>query len=69
MSIILNVYLIYWYFQQNQFLSSDKETQKMMEEFLQEQNRLIYEKEGLQREIQDLRCKLNMAPHHHGRAE
>jgi hypothetical protein len=38
----------------------------MVEKFVQEQNRLIYEKEGLQREIQDIRCKLNMAPHHHG---
>ena len=51
------------------FKHSDKETQKMVEKFVQEQNRLIYEKEGLQREIQDLRCKLNMAPHHHAKPQ
>jgi hypothetical protein len=51
------------------FKHSDKETQKMVEKFVQEQNRLIYEKEGLQREIQDLRCKLNMASHHHAKPQ
>ena len=51
------------------FKHSDKETQKMVEKFVQEQNRLIYEKEGLQREIQDLRCKLNMMPHHNAKPQ
>jgi len=44
--------------------NSDKETQKMVEEFIDEQNRLKHEKEQLQREIQDLRCKLNKMNHH-----
>ena len=48
---------------------SDKETQKLVEEFINEQNRLKYEKEKLQREIQDLKCKLNRAPHHHAKPQ
>ena len=51
------------------FKRSDKETQKMVEEFLHEQKRLKHEKEQLQRQIQDLRCKLNMAPHHHAKPQ
>ena len=51
------------------FKHSDKETQKMVEEFLHEQKRLKHEKEQLQREIQDLRCKLNMVPHHNAKPQ
>ena len=51
------------------FKHSDKETQKMVEEFLHEQKRLKHEKEQLQRQIQDLRCKLNMVPHHNAKPQ
>ena len=51
------------------FKHSDKETQKMVEEFLHEQKRLQQDKGQLQREIQDLRCKLNMVPHHNAKPQ
>jgi hypothetical protein len=51
------------------FKHSDKETQKMVEEFLHEQKRLKHKKEQLQREIQDLRCKLKMVPHHNAKPQ
>ena len=51
------------------FKHSDKETQKMVEEFVHEQKRLKHEKEQLQKEIQGLRCKLNMVPHHNAKPQ
>jgi hypothetical protein len=49
--------------------NSNKETQKMVEKFLQEQNRPIHEKALLQGEIHDLRYEFNRTPHHHAKPQ
>jgi hypothetical protein len=48
---------------------SDKETQKMADDFLKEQNRLRNENSQMQREIQRLRDEIKNTPHHHAKPQ
>ena len=48
---------------------SDKETQKVVDDFLKEQNRLRTENSQMQREIQRLRYEIKNTPHQHAKPQ